>query len=155
MGIQELFFSIDKWATRVFELILQLVGCFLWRQVIFNEIDTLSFLNNQCFITLYLHQHIDSVFINFRSHKKDECKHFEKTDSHKVSQLSVKIGKLLNAVIPSLKIVRIYALTTEQDRILANFCSYLERNDDFINSFWNLLTFKKHCTLFIFQQHLS
>ena len=29
-----------------------------------------------------------------------------------------------------------------------NFCSYFGRNDDFINSFWNLLTFKRRTCLF-------
>ena len=38
------------------------------------------------------------------------------------------------------KIVKISALTT-QGRILKKFCSYFGRNDDFINSFWNCLTF--------------
>ena len=40
------------------------------------------------------------------------------------------------------KIAKISALTT-QGRNPDNFCSYFGRNDDFINSFWNCLTFRK------------
>ena len=83
-------------------------------------------LNSQCFIILYLHQHIDTVFINLRAQKKDEWKHFEKTDSHKVSKLLVKVGKLQNAVIVSLNIVRMSALTTEEGR----------NPDKFLFTFW-------------------
>ena len=36
-----------------------------------------------------------------------------------------------------------FCLTTQaRVEILTIFCSYLERNDDFINSFWNCLTFR-------------
>ena len=40
------------------------------------------------------------------------------------------------------KIVKISNLTT-QGRNPDNFCSYFGRNDDLINSFWNLLTFSE------------
>ena len=104
------------------------------------------FLNNQCFIILYLHQHIDSVFISFRAQKKDECKHFEKSDSHKISKLLVKVNfRMQSSFLSTLS----GFLPSQQNKaeILTNFCSYFERNDDFTNSFWKSRS--KKCVNFI------
>ena len=68
----------------------------------------------------------------------------------------IKVRKFQNELIKSSflpkyepNIVRIYACTVPHYRaeILTIFGSYFRRNDEFINSFWNLLTFS---TLAIF-----
>ena len=62
-------------------------------------------------------------------------------------RLSVDIGKVLMSTDYPVLLALSKNLNSVRAEILTIFRSYFGRNDDFGNSFWNLLTFRTWCTV--------